>query len=130
MPTMLDDFDDSVLGDPITYARCEHFPGSESPLSLPVYASGSAFLLDSTTRQTVLAPVSSALPAEGPSTSAPPLASGGGGQVVRDRTAGLSVPIRRVRRLPFYRWQPGIWIAASSPSISGAGGSSGVGPTA
>ena len=26
--TTLDDFDDSVLGDPITYARCEHFPGS------------------------------------------------------------------------------------------------------
>ena len=118
LPTTLDDFDDSVLGDPITYARCEHFPGSESPLSLPVYAwpSGSAFLLDSTTRQTVLAPVSSALPAEGPSTSAPPLASGGGGgQVIRDRTAGLSIPILRVRRLPFYRWQPGIWIAASSP---------------
>ena len=69
----LDDFDDSVLVDPSTYALCEHLPGSESPLSLPVYAwrPGSAFLLDSTTRQTVLAPVSSALPAEGPSTSAP-----------------------------------------------------------
>ena len=36
LPTTLDDFDDSVLGDPITYARCEHFPRSESPLSLPV----------------------------------------------------------------------------------------------
>ena len=48
LPTTLDDFDDSILGDPITYARCEQFPGSESPLSLPVYAwpSGSAFLLD------------------------------------------------------------------------------------
>ena len=80
MPTTLDDFDDSVLGDPITYAWCEHFPGSASPLSLPVYAwpPGSAFLLDSTTRQTVLALVSSALPAEGPSASAPPLATGAG----------------------------------------------------
>ena len=50
LPTTLDDFDDSILGDPIIYARCEQFPGSESPLSLPVYAwpSGSAFLLDST----------------------------------------------------------------------------------
>ena len=38
LPTTLEDFDDSVLGDPITYARCEQFPGSESPLSLPVYA--------------------------------------------------------------------------------------------
>ena len=80
LPTTLDDFDDSVLGDPITYARCEQFPGSESPLSLPVYAwpSDSAFLLDSTVRQTVLALGSSALPAEGPSTAAPPLALGEG----------------------------------------------------
>ena len=38
LPTMLEDFDDSVLGDPITYVRCEQFPVSESPLSLPVYA--------------------------------------------------------------------------------------------
>ena len=48
LPTTLDDFDDSVLGDPITYVRCEQFPGSESPMSLPVYAwpSGSAYLLE------------------------------------------------------------------------------------
>ena len=38
LPTTLDDFNDSVVGDPITYARCEQFSGSESPLSLPVYA--------------------------------------------------------------------------------------------
>ena len=64
----------------MTRHQQEHFPGAESPLSLPVYVwlSGSAFLLDSTIHQTVLAPVSSALPAEGPSTSAPPLASRGG----------------------------------------------------
>ena len=133
LPTTLDDFDDSVLGDPITYARCEHFPGSASPLSLPVYAwpPGSAFLLDSTTRQTVLAPVSSALPAEGPSTSTPPLATGGGGgRLLETGLPGLFVPILRVWRLPFYRRKPGIWIAATPPSISGAGGSSGVGPTA
>ena len=36
LPTTLDDFDDSVLGDPITYAQCEQFPGSESSFSLPV----------------------------------------------------------------------------------------------
>ena len=51
------------------------------------------------------------------------------GQVIGDRTAGLSVPILGVRRPTFYRWQPGIWIAASSSSVSGAGGSSLVGPT-
>ena len=32
LPTTLDDFDDSVLGDPITYARCENFSGSESTI--------------------------------------------------------------------------------------------------
>ena len=57
LPTMLDNFDDSILGDPISYARIEQLPGSESPLSLPVYAwpSSSAFLMDSVI-QTVLAP--------------------------------------------------------------------------
>ena len=30
LPTMLDDFNDSVLGDPISYARIEQLPGSES----------------------------------------------------------------------------------------------------
>ena len=35
---MLDDFNDSVLGGPISYARIDQLPGSESPLSLPVYA--------------------------------------------------------------------------------------------
>ena len=55
LPTTLDDFDDSVLGVPITYARCEQFPGSESPLSLPVcvWPSGLAVLLDPPVLQTV-----------------------------------------------------------------------------
>ena len=90
LPTTLEDFDDSVLGDPITYARCEHFPGSESPVSLPVYAwpSGSIFLLDPTVFQTVLASGTSSLPPAGTSAAAPPI----------DRTAGLSVPILGVRR--------------------------------
>ena len=72
LPTTLEDFDDSVMGDPITYARCEQFPQSEFPFSLPVYAwrSGSAFLLDPTVLQTVLASGTSALPAEGTSTAA------------------------------------------------------------
>ena len=80
LPTTLDDFDDSVLGDPITYARCEHFPGSESPVSLPVYAwpSGSTFLLDPTVFQTVLASGTSSLPAAGTSAAAPPRDLGAG----------------------------------------------------
>ena len=36
LPTTLDDFSDSVLGDPITYAQCELIPGSDAPMSLPV----------------------------------------------------------------------------------------------
>ena len=32
--------------------------------------------------------------------------NGGGGQVVRDRTAGLSVPVLGVPRTPVYRWNP------------------------
>ena len=80
LPTTLDDFDDSVLRDPITYARCEHFPGSESPLSLPVYAwpSGSTLLLDPTVFQTVLASGTSSLPAAGTSATAPPIDLGDG----------------------------------------------------
>ena len=42
----------------------------------------------------------------------------------------MSVPILGVRRTPVYRWKPGIWLTATSPSLSGVGGSSGVGPTA
>ena len=53
----------------------------------------------------------------------------GGGQVIRDRTARLSVQILGVRRTTVYRWKPSIWLAASSSSVSGASGSSGVGPT-
>ena len=80
LPTTLEDFDDSVLGDPITYVRCEKFPGSESSLSFPVYAwpSGLAFQLNPTVLQTVLASGTSALPAEGTSTAAPPMDSGEG----------------------------------------------------
>ena len=53
LPTMLDDFNDSVLGDPISYARIYQLPGSESP----VYAwpPGPAFMRDPVI-QTELAP--------------------------------------------------------------------------
>ena len=75
LPTTLDDFDDSVLCDPITYACCELFPGSESPLSLPVYAwpSGSAYLLEQSLLQTVLASGASSQPEGGTSAVAPPM---------------------------------------------------------
>ena len=83
--------------------------------------------MDSAVILTVLAPGNPALPA-GTSTADSPIASGEG-RVIRDRTAGVSVPILGVRRTTVYRWKPGIWLAAASSSVSGAGGSSGVGPT-
>ena len=57
LPTTLDDFSDSVLGDPITYAQCEQIPGSDTPMSLPVYSllSGSAYMPGQSSVQTVLA---------------------------------------------------------------------------
>ena len=57
LPKMLDDFNDSVLGDPISYARNDQLPGSESPLSLPVYTwpPKPALMMDPVI-QTVLAP--------------------------------------------------------------------------
>ena len=75
LPTTLDDFDDSVLGDPITYARCEQFSGSDSPMSLPMYAwlSGSAYMLEQSLLQTVLASGASSRPEVGSSAVAPPM---------------------------------------------------------
>ena len=57
LPTILDEFNDSVLGEPISYARLEQAPGPESPLSLPVYAwpPKSTFVMDPII-QTVLPP--------------------------------------------------------------------------
>ena len=57
LPTTLDDFSDSVLGDPITYAQCEQIPGSGAPMTLPVYMlpSGLAYMPSQSSVQTVLA---------------------------------------------------------------------------
>ena len=80
LQTMLGDFNDSVLGDSITYARIEQLPGSESPLSLPVYAwpPNSALLMDSVI-QTVLAPRKSECLAVGTSVADPPVTPGNDG---------------------------------------------------
>ena len=37
LPSALDGFSDSVLGDPIAFAQCAQIPGSDTPLTLPVY---------------------------------------------------------------------------------------------
>ena len=115
-PTTLEDFDDSVLGDPITYARCEQLPGSESPLSLPVYAwpSGSAFLVDPTVLQTVLAPGTSALPAEGTSTAAPPIASGEG-RLLETGLPGCPYRFSESGELPFTGGNPAYGLQLHHP---------------
>ena len=75
LPMTLDDISDSVLGDPITYAQCEQIPGSDSPISLPVYAlpSGSAYMPGQSSVQTVLASGTSSHPEVGSSAVAPPM---------------------------------------------------------
>ena len=85
--------------------------------------------MDSAVIRTVLAPRKSERLATGISVADPPCC-GGRRQVVRNGTAGLSVPILGVRRTPVYRWKPGIWLTATSSSLSGVSGGSGVSPTA
>ena len=125
LPTMLDDFNDSVLGDPISYAQIDQLPGSESPLSLPVYAwpPRPAFMMDPVI-QTVLAPrKSERLPSE---TSVTVTA-----EKPRVITSGLpGCPYRFLEfgELPFTDGNPGIWFATPSSSLPGVSQSSGVGP--
>ena len=71
----MDDFSDSVLGDPITYAQCEQIPGSDTPMSLPVYSlpSGLTYRPDQSSVQTVLASETSSRPEVGSSAVAPPM---------------------------------------------------------
>ena len=57
LPSTLDGFIDSVLGDPIAFAPCAPIPGSGTPLTLPVYTlpSGLAYMPGQSSVQTVLA---------------------------------------------------------------------------
>ena len=128
LPTTLEDFDDSVLGDPITYARCEQFPGSESPFSLPVcvavrfgHSAGPSSISDCVgfgDLRSTNGGVLDCCPSHGL----------GRGRVIRDRTTVMPIPIFGVRRSAVCRCKPGIWFPASSSSFSGVRGSSGVGP--
>ena len=73
LPTILDEFNDSVLGEPISYARLEQAPGSESPLSLPVYTwPPRATLMMDPIIQTVLAPPKRDMPPAGTTWVVPP----------------------------------------------------------
>ena len=101
LPTMLGDFNDSVLGDPITYARIEQLPGSESPLSLPVYAwpPNSALLMDSVI-QTVLASRKSECLAVGTSVADPPVTPRNDG-VLKSGLPGCPYRFLESGELPF-----------------------------
>ena len=106
LPTMLDDFDDSVLGDAISYARIEQLPGSESPLSLPVYAwpPSSAFMMDSVI-QTVLAPrKSERIPAETSVADLPVM--GAKARVVKSGLPGCPYRFLESGELPFTDGNP------------------------
>ena len=128
LPTTLDDFDDLVLGDSITYARCERFPGSESPLSLPVCVAVGFGLSAGPSSTSDCVGSGDLRSAGGGVLDSCPSHGLGGGRVIEDRTAELSVLILGVRRTAVYRWKPGIWFTAQSSSVSGIRGNSGVGP--
>ena len=115
LPTMLDDFNDSVLGDPISYARIEQLPGSESPLSLPVYAwpPSSACLMDSVI-QTVLAPRNSErLPAE-TSVAEPPVTAEKA-RVVKSGLPGCPYRFLESGELPFIDGNPAYGLQLHHP---------------
>ena len=73
LPTSMDDFSDSDLGVPIAYAQCELFPGSDTPMSLPVFSVPSGFYArpDQSSVQSVLALGTSFHPDRGSSAVAP-----------------------------------------------------------
>ena len=68
----LDTFSDPVLGDPIAFAQCAPVPGSDTPLTLPVYTmpSGLALMPGQSSVQTVMASAVSSRP-EGWSSAMP-----------------------------------------------------------
>ena len=69
LPTTMDNFSVSDLGAPITYAQCELIPGSDTPMSLPVFSVPSGFSArpDQSSIQTVLALATSSHLEEGSS---------------------------------------------------------------
>ena len=56
LPQILDGFTDPVLGDPIAFAQCNLIPGSDTPITLPVYTmpSSLAYMPGPSSVQTVM----------------------------------------------------------------------------
>ena len=123
LPTILDEFNDSVLGEPISYARTEQAPGSESPLSLHVYAwpPKPTFMMDPII-QTVLAPPKRDMLPARTTWVVPP------GMTEKARMTDSGIPGCPYRFLesdgtPVYRWKPGVWLAPPSPALPRISGS-------
>ena len=57
LPLALDSFGDPLLGSPIAFAQCAMIPGSDAPMTLPVYTilSGATYMMGQSSVQTVLA---------------------------------------------------------------------------
>ena len=115
LPTMLDAFNDSVLVDPISYKQIEQIPGSESSLSLPVYAwpPSSAFMMDSVI-QTALAPrKSERLPAETSVADLPVTAEKA--RVVKSGLPGCPYRLLESGELPFTDGNPAYGLQLHHP---------------
>ena len=112
----MDDFSDSDLGAPITYAQCELIPGSDTPMSLPVFSVPSGFSArpDQSSIQTVLALGTSSCPEVGSSAVAPQtyrkLFPGGrhtDGRTDRKPTPYVSPPLRGETKMCICRYSGG-----------------------
>ena len=114
LPTLLGDFDDSVLGDPINYERIEQLPGSESPLSLPVctWPPNSALFMD--VIQTVLAPRKSEWLEVGTSVADPPVMPGNDG-VLKSGLPGCPYRFLESGELPFTDGNPAYGLQLHHP---------------
>ena len=64
LPLTVDSFSDPVLGEPIAFAQCALLPGSDTPLTLPVYTmpSGLAYMPGQSLVETVMASAASSRP--------------------------------------------------------------------
>ena len=76
LPSTMDDFSDSDLGAPMTYAQCKLIPGSDAPMSLPVFSvpSGLTSRPDQSSVQSSVQPLETSSRSEvGSSAFAPPM---------------------------------------------------------
>ena len=127
------------LDDPHTAGRCEPFPGSEYPSSLPacamvraVLSAGPSGAPDWVGFQDLYITARGSIDHCECLTFVRPLRRDGfpiRGTKRDDTSSPCYAQILGVRRSAVFRWKPGIWLTATSSSLSGASGGSGVGQT-